>query len=95
MDDGSTEDVSVAVDTGRQLQHLFGVSFRLVRNEKPTGYGPASTAGVQAATARLIALLHCNAHVINGWLQPLMRTFQSSSSVGMVCDTFQCQSLSV
>ena len=33
VDDGSTEDVSVAVDTGRQLEHLFGVVFKLVRNE--------------------------------------------------------------
>lgn len=85
MDDGSTEDVSVAVDTGRQLQYLFGVAFRLVRNEKPTGYGPAINAGVKAASAKYIALLHCDAHVINGWLRPLMETIRSGNSVGMVC----------
>ena len=90
VDDGSTEDVSVAVDTGRQLQHLFGVAFRLVRNDKPTGHGSASNAGVQAATAKFVALLHCDAHVINGWLRPLIRTIKSSSSVGMVCHTHAC-----
>ena len=74
VDDGSTEDVSMAVDTGQQLHYLFGVAFRLVRNEKPTGYGLANNAGVQAATAKVVALLHCNAHVINGWLRPLIRT---------------------
>ena len=75
----------MAVDTGRQLEYLFGVTFRLVRIEEPTGHGPANNAGVQAATAKLIALLHCDAHVINGWLQPLIKTIQSSSTVGMVC----------
>ena len=87
VDDGSTEDISIAVDTGQQLQHLFGIAFRLVRNELPTGYGPANNAGVQAATAKLIALLHCDAHVINGWLQPLIETIKTSSNVGMVCPT--------
>ena len=85
MDDGSTEDVSVAVETGRQLQYLFGAVFRLVRNEEPIGYGPANNAGVQAATAKFIALLNSDAHVINGWLRPLIQTIQYSSSIGMVC----------
>ena len=85
VDDGSTEDVSVAVDTGRQLQYLFGVVFRLERNEEAIGYGPANNAGVRAATAKFIALLNSDAHVINGWLRPLIRTIQSSSSIGMVC----------
>ena len=73
------------MDTGRQLQYLFGVVFRLVRNEEAIGYGPANNAGVQAATANFIALLNSDAHVINGWLRPLIRTIQSSSSIGMVC----------
>ena len=85
VDDGSTEDVSVAVDTGRQLEFLFGVAFRVVRNEEPIGYGPANNAGVQAATAKLIALLNSDAHVINGWLRPLIQTILSSSGIGMVC----------
>ena len=73
------------MDTGRQLEHLFGVVFKLVRNEQPTGYGPANNAGVQAATAKLVALINSDAHVMNGWLCPLIRTIQSSSSIGMVC----------
>ena len=85
VDDGSTEDVSVAVDTGRQLQYLFGVVFKLVRNAEPIGYGPANNAGVQAATAKFIALLNSDAHVINGWLRPLIQTIRSSSGIGMVC----------
>ena len=75
------------MDTGRQLEYLFGVVFKLVRNEEPIGYGLANNAGVQAATAKNIALLNSDAHVINGWLRPLIQTVQSSSSIGMVCPT--------
>ena len=85
VDDGSTEAVSVAVDTGRQLQYLFGVVFRLVRIEESVGYGPADNAGVQAATAKFIVLLKSDAHVINEWLRPLIQTIRSSNWIGMVC----------
>ena len=73
------------MDTGRQLEYLFGVAFKLVRNEEPIGYGLANNAGVQAATAKFIALLNSDAHVINGWLRPLIQTIRSSTGIGMVC----------
>jgi len=84
VDDGSTEDVSVAVDTGRQLQHLFGAHFRHARNENATGYGPANNMGVQLATAKYVALINTDAHVVNGWLRPLVDTLQLNSGIGMV-----------
>ena len=96
VDDGSTDDVGIALDTGRRLQRLFGVRFRHMRNRDALGYGPANNAGVKLATAKYVALINSDTHVINGWLRPLVETIRSRSNVGMViispdiCEAF-CQ----
>ena len=84
VDDGSTEDVSVAIDTGRQLQHLFQASFKYVRNRRPVGYGLANNLGVQLAQAKHVALVNSDTMVVNGWLRPLLDSLSFSNRTGMV-----------
>ena len=84
VDDGSTGDVSAAIDVGRQLQHLFQASFRYVRNKKPKGYGLANNLGVQLAQAQYVALINSDTMVVNGWLRPLLGTLSYSNTTGMV-----------
>lgn len=84
VDDGSTQDVQLAINTGHQLQHLFGTDFKYIRNSHSKGYGIANNGGVAAASARYVVLVNNDAFVVNGWLQPLVATMRSSSGIGMV-----------
>ena len=85
VDDGSTENISVAVDTGRQLQHLFQASFKYVRNRRPVGYGLANNVGVQLAQAEHVALINSDTMVVSGWLRPLLDSLSFNNRSGMVC----------
>lgn len=84
VNDGSMQDVSLALNTGRQLQHLFGADFKYLHNKKARGYGLANNLGVTAASAKYVILVNNDAHVVTGWLKPLVATIKSSSRVGMV-----------
>ena len=84
VDDGSTSDVSAAVEAGRQLQHLFQASFRYIRNRKPKGYGLANNLGVQLAQAEYVALINSDTMVASGWLRPLLNSLSGSNTTGMV-----------
>ncbi len=43
VDDGSTEDVGILVQTGERLVRFFGARFVYIRNEVALGYGGANT----------------------------------------------------
>ena len=95
MDDGSTGNVSAAIDAGRQLQHLFQANFRYIRNRKPKGYGLANNLGVQLAQAEYVALINSDTMVVSGWLRPLLDSLSSSNTTGMVgsCGGAACLTL--
>ena len=95
VDDGSTGDVSAAIDAGRQLQHLFQANFRYIRNRKPKGYGLANNLGVQLAQAEYVALINSDTMVVSGWLRPLLDSLSSSNTTGMVgsCGGAACLAL--
>ncbi len=93
VDDGSTGDVSAAIEAGRQLQHLFQTSFRYIRNRKPKGYGLANNLGVRLAQAEYVALINSDTMVVSGWLRPLLDSLSGSNTTGMVglCGCSACQ----
>ena len=84
IDDSSTEDVSAAVETGRQLKHLFKTNFLYIKNSETMGHAASCNIGAEATNAEYIAIVDSSVSGINGWLFTLMATVQSSGRIGMV-----------
>ena len=45
VDDASTDDIGIVLDTIRRLQMFFGVSVKFIRNSTPAGYGASCHQG--------------------------------------------------
>ncbi|GAB4814786.1 hypothetical protein N2152v2_001832 [Parachlorella kessleri] len=88
VNDGSTEDVAMAVQAMRRLQQLFGVRFVYRVNEAAEGYGPANTQGVGAASGEFIVLVNNDLLVAKGWLSAIMHTFSQRPATGIVGPLF-------
>lgn len=88
IDDGSDDDSSVVVNILQNLNTLFDLKVTYHRNEKPLGYGPANSKGIELASGKYIALINNDAFVLRGWLSSLLWTVRHLPNVGMVGPLF-------
>ncbi|MEW5301839.1 MAG: hypothetical protein WDW36_004673 [Sanguina aurantia] len=88
VDDGSTEDTSVLIDTVRRLITLFDAPIKLIRHVTPRGFGGTNMAGARQASGQYIALINSDMFVSRGWLAVTLATFAQQPRAGLVGPLF-------
>lgn len=88
VDDGSTEDTSVLLDTVRRLITLFDAPIKLIRHVTPRGFGGTNMAGARQASGQYIALINSDMFVSRGWLAVTLATFLQQPRAGLVGPLF-------
>lgn len=88
VDDGSTEDTAVLIDTVKRLIGLFDAPIKLIRHVKPRGFGGTNMAGARQASGQYIALINSDMFVSKGWLSVMLATFSQQPRAGLVGPLF-------
>ncbi|MFV0421827.1 glycosyltransferase family 2 protein [Oleidesulfovibrio sp.] len=63
---------------------LFGAKFKRIRLESNLGFGPACNLGAEAASGEKLLFLNNDTLLTNGWLAPLMKSFDEDPRLGAV-----------
>lgn len=78
VDDGSADETRLLLERWA-AQHPLGC---VLRNPRNRGYLPSVVRGIEAATSTYLLLVNNDMVFLDGWLEPLLRTFEDFPDAG-------------